>query len=169
MGKRILMPLPNCDFDPTESAVPWKILTSAGHKVVFATPAAEQAQCDQRMLHGTGLGPLALILSADRNARQAYNEMSRSIEFQQPIAWNLINSAEFDGVVLPGGHAKGMREYLESQVLQQIVAKFFEQKKPVGAICHGVVLAARSRQAPGKSVLFGRKTTALLASQEMMA
>lgn len=34
----ILIPLPNHDFDPTEAAVPWRMLTKAGHKVSFATP-----------------------------------------------------------------------------------------------------------------------------------
>ena len=33
----IWMPLPDRDFDVTEVAVPWKILTRAGHRVVFAT------------------------------------------------------------------------------------------------------------------------------------
>jgi protease I len=46
--------------------------------------------------------------------------------------------------------------------------KYFENYGLVGAICHGVVLAARSC-VNGKSVLFGRKTTALLKSQEMLA
>jgi putative intracellular protease/amidase len=35
----ILMPLPDRDFDVTEVAVPWKLLTEAGHSVVFATEA----------------------------------------------------------------------------------------------------------------------------------
>jgi putative intracellular protease/amidase len=54
-----------------------------------------------------------------------------------------------------------MRVYLGSGVLQSAVADFFAQAKPVGAICHGVLLAARSSLHPGKSVLFGKKTTAL--------
>ena len=65
--------------------------------------------------------------------------------------------------MLPGGHrARGMREYLESNVLQTLVAQFFEAGLPVAAICHGVLLAARSGTADGgRSVLFGRRTTAL--------
>ena len=54
----------------------------------------------------------------------------------------------------------------------EIVAEFFARGRPgrpVGAICHGVVLAARSIAASGKSVLHGRKTTALLRSQELLA
>ena len=34
---RIWMPLPDRDFDVTEVAVPWKLLTSQKHSVVFVT------------------------------------------------------------------------------------------------------------------------------------
>ncbi len=36
-----------------------------------------------------------------------------------------------------------MRAYLESSVLRQLVVEFFAREKPVAAICHGVLLAAR--------------------------
>ena len=52
--------------------------------------------------------------------------------------------------------------YLESEVLQQLVVDCFSASMPVGAICHGVLLAARSIDpATGTSVLYGRQTTAL--------
>jgi protease I len=75
----------------------------------------------------------------------------------------------YDALLLPGGHAKGVMPYLESTLLHSTVREFFARGKPVGAICHGVVLAARSIAASGKSVLHGRKTTALLRSQELLA
>jgi hypothetical protein len=53
-----------------------------------------------------------------------------------------------------------MREYLESEILQKLVSEFFAAGPPVAAICHGVLLAARSRTGR-HSVLFGRRTTAL--------
>lgn len=34
---RILLPLPDRDFDVTEVAVPWQVLHDAGHEVVLAT------------------------------------------------------------------------------------------------------------------------------------
>ena len=40
----ILMPLPNRDFDPTETGVPWRVLTGLGHRIVFATPDGEPGQ-----------------------------------------------------------------------------------------------------------------------------
>jgi len=59
---------------------------------------------------------------------------------------------------------------LESAVLQQLVVDFFNAQKPVGAICHGALLVARSiNSETGKSVIYDYKTTSLLKSQELLA
>lgn len=170
----VLLPIPSRDFDPTEVAVSWKMLTKLGHRVVFATPDGKPGACDPIMLTGIGLDPwsgipllrhirvLGLLLSANADARAAYAEMLRDPAFKSPIRWDRIESGDFDALLLGGGHrARGMREFLESPVLQRITAEFFADGKPVAAICHGVVLAARSKGADGRSVLHGRKTTAL--------
>jgi putative intracellular protease/amidase len=65
-------------------------------------------------------------------------------------------------LLLPGGHAKGMRQYLESKVLQNKALEFIKQNKVVGAICHGVLVLARTIDPEtGRSVLYGRKLTGL--------
>jgi putative intracellular protease/amidase len=53
--------------------------------------------------------------------------------------------------------------------LQKLVAEFFAAGLPVAAVCHGVLLAARSRTADGRSVLYGRRTTALTWTFERKA
>jgi protease I len=163
----ILIPLPNTDFDPTESAVPWRVLTTAGHTVVFATPDGEPGAADPIMVTGKGLGLLAPLLMADANGRAAYAAMQASAAFQKPLRYADLRCANFDALLLPGGHAPGMRPYLESAALQTLVVEFFASSKPVAAICHGVLLAARSRKANGQSVLHGRKTTALTKMLEL--
>lgn len=166
---RILVPLPRYGFDPSEAALPFKILSAAGHSFAFATPDGRPAAADRIMLTGERLGFLKGILAARRDAVEAYFEMEKSEAFQKPLCWDELREADFEAVLLPGGHDKGVRECLESAVLQRIVGSFFEKNKPVAAICHGVVLAARSKNAAGRSVLFERKTTCLLASQELLA
>ena len=163
----VLIPIPSTDFDPTETAVPWKALRARGHSVLFATPDGQPGSADDRMLTGRGLDPLASMLMADANGLQAYGEMQASPEFGRPLRYQDVRLDEVHGVLLPGGHAPGMKPYLESQVLQRLIADAFEQNKPVGAICHGVVLAARSRMRDGRSVLHGRRTTALTAQLEL--
>ncbi|MEU1164379.1 type 1 glutamine amidotransferase domain-containing protein [Streptomyces sp. NPDC005921] len=56
---RVLMPLPDRDFDVTEVAVPWRLLTRAGHEVVFATEhAGTRPAADPRLLTGVLFGQL---------------------------------------------------------------------------------------------------------------
>jgi len=176
------MPLPRADFDPSEVAVSWRVLRDAGHDVVFATPDGTVAIADPVMVTGAGLDfwsripglkrikLVGLLLRADRNARTAYGELVDNAAFRAPLSHAQARSADFAGLLLPGGHAAGMREYLESAALQRVVAEFFDAGKPVAAICHGVVLAARSiSPRTGKSVLHGRKTTALTWKLERSA
>lgn len=121
------------------------------------------------MLTGVDLGILKATLMADENVRRAYAEMIASPTFQKPQRHDELATKGFDALVLPGGHAPGMRQYLESALLQSLVADAFYEGKPVGAICHGVLLAARSRARSGRSVLFGKRTTALTKQMELSA
>src|SRR5580658_11318116 len=154
---RVLMPLPDRDFDVTEVAVPWRILRDGGHQVVIATerpgtiPAA-----DPRLLTGVLFGKLG----AAPEAIKQYQELTRAQEFSDTQAWAELDPAAFDGLLLPGGHAPGMRQYLGSVTLQEQVGRFWALGRPVGAICHGVLVLARTRDpATGGSVLAGRRTT----------
>ncbi|XP_055337802.1 uncharacterized protein LOC129587885 [Paramacrobiotus metropolitanus] len=167
---RILFPLPNYGFDPTETAVPWKRIKAAGFTVVFSTPTAKQPKADNRVLTGEGFGLLKPFCMADKEALAAYAEMENSEEFRHPIAYDAIKPDDYVGIVIAGGHDKGMREYLESTTLQTNIVNFFHNNKPVGAICHGCLLVGRSRDpATGKSVLFGKKMTALTRRHELSA
>lgn len=187
-SKKIIIPLPSYDFDPTEVAVPWKILRDKGFEVCFATPDGKAAQADLMMLSGEGLDPwgwipilkkirlIGLMLRADRNARHAYQLMLNDNNFQNPCTYTALNTEDYDGLILPGGHAPRMKAYLEDKTLQHFVASFFETKnengqhKPIAAVCHGVVLAARSISSKtNKSVLYGKKTTALTWALENSA
>jgi len=179
----VLIPIPDLDFDPTEVAVSWKVLSSHGHVVRFATPAALPARGDELMVTGRGLDPwgfvpglshlvgIGRVFRADARGRAAYEELVRSAAFAKPISWSDIDLDGFDGLLLPGGHrARGMRQYLESRILQDLVVEVFRAAKPVAAICHGVLLAARSTDSKtGHSVLYGRQTTALTWALERRA
>lgn len=180
---RVLIPLPARDFDPSEAAVSWQILSNAGHDVTFATPDGRPAVADDMMLTGEGLDlwggvpllrkvPLiGLLMRANRDARNAYAAMISGRNYAAPARWDAIDASALDALLLPGGHrARGMRDYLESKVLQRIVVGFFDAQKPVAAICHGVLLAARSiSPGTGRSVLHGYKTTALTWTLENSA
>lgn len=178
----VIIPIPARDFDPTEVAVSWRVLTALGHRVSFATPEGEPGACDPIMISGRGLDPwspvpllghlrvVGLFLRANAEGRRAYQAMRADPAFRAPLRWCDLKPEDFDGLLLGGGHwARGMRAFLESETLQAFVAAMFAAQKPVAAICHGVVLAARAKRADGRSVLYGRKTTALTWSLEKTA
>jgi putative intracellular protease/amidase len=180
---RVLIPLPARDFDPSEAAVSWRVLVNAGHVVCFATPDGRPAVADDMMLTGRGLDPwgaipllrnlplVGLLMRANRGARQSYAEMIVDPNYLAPQRWDAVDPTAFDALLLPGGHrARGMRDFLESEILQRHVASFFDDEKPVAAVCHGVLLAARSiSKRTGRSVLCGYQTTALTWAFESSA
>ncbi|MCV7381182.1 thiJ/pfpI-family protein [Mycobacterium alsense] len=179
----VLIPIPDRDFDPTEVAVSWRVLTRDGHRVVFATGTGSPGVADDIMVTGRGLDAwsalpglgsvrlVGLALRADKNGRAAYRQMLQSAEFRHPTTWARASLDGVDALLLPGGHrARGMRGYLDSDVLQRLVVDAFHRGLTVAAICHGVLLAARSVDpGTGRSVLHGRKTTALTWAMERTA
>jgi protease I len=164
------MPIPSYGFDPTEVAIPWKLLSENGFKITFATPNGKKGIGDKIMISGEGLGVFKNLLKARKDAVTAYHLMLKSIEFNNPIRYDEIQECKFDSIYLAGGHDKGVKEYLESPILQNIIPLFFNNNKKVGAICHGVLLLARSiNKKTSKSVIYEYKTTSLLKSQELLA
>ncbi|HEV7851358.1 MAG TPA: type 1 glutamine amidotransferase domain-containing protein [Mycobacterium sp.] len=179
----VLMPIPDMDFDPTEVAVSWQVLSSHGHSIVFSTESGRPAVADEIMVSGRGLDiwsklpglsrvvVVGRFLRADRDGRAAYANMLGSTEYQHPAAWTGARLDDVDAVLLPGGHrARGMRSYIDSEILQGLVVDAFRRGMLVAAICHGVLLAARSVDpSTGRSVLYGRETTALTWDLERRA
>jgi len=152
------MPLPDHDFDPTESAIPWKVCTSRGWEVVFSTEHGNVAQTDPHLLNG----PLPGLLSAGAKAKAAFRQMEQDPSYQHPIPYAEIDPDRYQAILLPGGHALGNRQYLECTVLQNEVLQFWQKGKVIGAICHGVLVVARTIDPrTGHSVLYGHKVTAV--------
>jgi putative intracellular protease/amidase len=58
---KVLIPLPARDFDPTEAAVSWKVLSALGHAVVFASPDGTRSFADDLMITGEGLDPWGFV------------------------------------------------------------------------------------------------------------
>ncbi len=167
MSKTILMPLPDRDFDVTETAVPWRLLTEAGHRVVFLTESGTAApEADPLLLTGVLFGKLG----AEPEPKEFYAEMTASEDFQHPLPWAQVEFSDYDALLLAGGHAQGMKQYLGSEVLHAKVASFWKTDKPVAAICHGVLVLARSLDPDtNNSVLNGVKTTCLPRYMEGLA
>jgi putative intracellular protease/amidase len=135
------------------------------------------------MVTGQGLDPwgavpgvrrltvVGRILRANADARRAYVALCEDASFTTPLHWGAARRSAYDALVLAGGHrARGMRPYLESPEVQRMAVDSFRAERPVGAICHGVLVAARAIDpVTERSVLYGRQTTALTWALERRA
>src|SRR3977135_397126 len=105
--KRVLITLPDRDFDVTEVAAPSNLVTRAAQRRVFATEEGGSAPAaDPLLLTGVLFGKLG----ADPEPKAFYQEMTRAPEFQRPLAWPALHVSDYDALLLPGGHAPGMRQ-----------------------------------------------------------
>jgi putative intracellular protease/amidase len=166
MAKKILIPLPDLDFDVTEVATPWTLFKETGFEVVFATEKGNLGQADPLLIRGVLFGKLG----ASPEALAQYRQMERDGSFQKPISFENIRVSEFDALHLPGGHASGMRPYLENILLRQKVLEFWQKKKVMGSICHGILVLSRTQDPEsGQSILYGKKVTGLTKFLERLA
>lgn len=165
----IVMLLPAADYDPTESALAWRELTAAGIEVRFATPEGVQAFADERLVqHGFSI--LSPMMMTRPGALDAYRHMTQDPNFAKPLRYQDIDVDQLDGLFVPGGHAGRVRTLLESPDAHAVMARAMLRDLPVGAVCHGVLVAARATDpATGRSVLYGRRTTALTSLLELSA
>jgi putative intracellular protease/amidase len=127
--------------------------------VVFATERGGTAPAADPLL----LDGVFSKLEASDEAKAFYRELERTPAFQRPVAWGDVAADGFDGLLLPGGHAPGMKQYLESEPLRAKVVALWEAGKAVGAICHGVLVLARA------GVLREKRTTCLPKYMERAA
>jgi len=66
------------------------------------------------------------MLRANNDGRDAYADMVRSDEYRHPVRWSEAGLDGVDALLLPGGHrARGMRNYIDSDILQQLVVDAF--------------------------------------------
>src|SRR5213080_4806546 len=89
---RVLVPLPDRDFDVTEVAVPWRLLTDAGHTVTFATQHGGAAPAgDPKLLDGVIFGQLG----AEPEPKAFYGHLQADAAFRSPIAWHDVQPGSF--------------------------------------------------------------------------
>jgi len=102
--------------------------------------------------------------------------MSRTKEFLHPLSWSSPDFTldNYNLVLLPGGHEKGVRQLIDSPIMHKHLAEYFPatlkpSTKTVAAICHGVMVLSETEGADGKSIIHECDTTALPGKLEQAA
>ncbi len=124
-GKRVLM-LVGDFVEDYEAMVPFQILLCAGHQVDTVCPGKTAGDSVATAIH-------------DFEGDQTYSEKPGH-RFGINADFETTRPEEYDALVIPGGRAP---EYLRlNERVLEIVRHFFDQSKPVAAICHGPQILA---------------------------
>ncbi|AAV45514.1 protease I [Haloarcula quadrata] len=125
MGKDILM-IAGDFVEDYEIMVPFQALQMVGHEVDAVCPDKAAEETVKTAIH-------------DFRGDQTYME-SRGHDFVLNATMADVNPSDYDALVVPGGRAP---EYLRTydEVLDA-VQHFFEEDKPVAALCHGPQILA---------------------------
>src|SRR4051812_35508549 len=81
--------------------------------------------------------------------------MSSSEFYLHPVSYKDIDVSKYDGLFITGGQGKEFFDSFHSQALQAKILEFWNTKKPVAGVCHGVaILASIIDPVTRKSILY---------------
>lgn len=83
-----------------------------------------------------GSGANTVVVSPNRDTVRGWKHTEWGDEFEVDLPIGEARADDFDGLVLPGGVMNPDKLRRDEQV-QSFVRQFFEDHKPVAAICHG--------------------------------
>ncbi len=133
-SKKILM-LVGDYVEDYEVMVPFQALQMVGHTVHAICPGKKAGEQVRTAIH-------------DFEGDQTYSE-KRGHNFTVNATFDDVNPEAYDALVIPGGRAP---EYLRlNPAVLQTVRHFFNNNKPVAAICHGAQILAAAGVLEGKS------------------
>ena len=108
-----------------------------GKRVAFltATEGVEQVELERPWKAVEEAGGKPELLAPEEGSVQAFNHLDKANRFDVDRAVGRADASDYDGLVLPGGVANpdNLRTHADAV---QFVRAFFEQGKPVAAICH---------------------------------
>ena len=124
-----------------------------GKKIAFlATDGVEQIELTRPWSAVKEAGADVTLVSLESGSIRGYEHLDAGDSFTVDRTIGEVNASEFDGLVLPGGVANPDALRMNDEAVA-FVRDFFEQSKPVAAICHAPWLLVEA------DVVRGRKVT----------
>ena len=124
-----------------------------GKRVAFlATDMVEQVELTEPWKAVEQAGGTPELISLEEGEIQGFNHYDKGDTFKVDKTVEEASASDYDALVLPGG--VGNPDTLRGdENAVEFVREFFEQAKPVGAICHGPWMLVEA------GVVRGRKVT----------
>ena len=129
------------------------------YEITIASPSGGKVPVDPESLKFFTLDKLSKEYWEDSNFRELL-EKSKSLKE--------VQNESFDVVYLAGGHGT-MYDFPDNEMLQNLVANQYENKRIVAAICHGVGGLLNVKLSDGTYLIEGKKLTGYDWFEETLA
>jgi putative intracellular protease/amidase len=148
-------------FWAEEFVEPHRALIAAGVDVTIATPGGLPAPVDEESLEARVNG------GDEQRARElgAYLDEHREV-LASPVRLEDVDPAQFDGVLLPGGHGPMQDLAVNPDVARILAALLPDETKVVASLCHGPAAFMSAGDEDGSWLFAGRRMTAFSDEEE---
>lgn len=139
-----------------EFAAPYYVLTDAGVDVTLASPKGGQPPIDPKSAEPDAQTEATKRFDQDPATRQ---KLANTLPLSQ------VRAEDYDAIFFPGGHGPLWDLSIDEHSIALIEA-FYQQQKPVAAVCHGPAVLAPTRDANGEPLVKGKKVTGFTNTEE---
>ena len=137
-----------------ELLTPYRLLTEAGHSVVFATPGGMTPVADEASFGSEGESERAALAGIQGLAA--------------PLSLDDADLSAYDAVFYPGGHGP-MEDLWRDAASGALLTSALDAQKPVALVCHGVAGLLAAVRPDGSLTAAGRQVAAFTDEEETQA
>jgi putative intracellular protease/amidase len=134
-----------------ELLTPYRLLTEAGHTVVFATPE--------------GLAPVADEASLGDDAAEVRSSLAAIGGLQRPLRLEDVDLSRYDAVFYPGGHGP-MEDLSQDATSGGLISRALDADLPLAMVCHGLAALLAATGEDGAAAAAGRRIAAFTDAEE---
>lgn len=139
-----------------ELAAPYYVFQQAGYDVVMASPQGGPPPLDPKSLETAALTDAARRFLEDPQAQSL---------FRSTLPLSEVRSHQAQALFFPGGHGP-LWDLAEDPDCRRLVETFAQERKPIGAVCHGPAVLRRAQTPDGSPLVAGRELTGFSNSEE---
>ena len=139
-------------YEFSEVAHPYLVFTANGDQVDFASMKGGRPPED-----GFNINDPASVIFKASHGFEKLNESSRL---------DHVDLDQYDAVFFPGGLGP-MVDMVHDPVVKDVIARFYETNKVVGAVCHGPAALLNVKLSDGSSLLKGKRVAAFTTAEEI--
>lgn len=139
-----------------ELAAPYYAFVDAGAEVTLASPAGGRPPLDPSSDEDDAQTEATERFKSDTEAQNRLDSTTQLAD---------IDPADYDAVFFPGGHGP-MWDLATSETAAKLLSHFFDDGKPVGAVCHGPAVFTSLPPQDARKYLGDKTLTAFTNTEE---